>query len=346
MSIQIKNMVAVVGTGGTIAGAADPGAAAHAYRAGQVPVDVLVQAVAAPLLAAHPNRLHGVVTRQVAQIDSRDMDAAVWRALLEAVQDLLADTSVLGVVITHGTDTLEETAIMLSAALVPCKPVVLTAAMRPATDPQPDGPDHLRQAMAWAMTPHAAGVWTVFAGSVWPAWQLRKVDPFARDAFRAVAKAPTARWSEADCQWVGADAAASAATSLEGRAALLEACGWAQAPGIWQERSIDLPWVEVVHSGAAVSGRVIDVLVEAGVDGLVIASTGNGSLHQNLRAALERACAAGRLSRSAIRVATRCTHGGVEGVPEHGWPTLPQLTPAQARVALMMSLLQSPCSMA
>jgi L-asparaginase len=101
------------------------------------------------------------------------------------------------------------------------------------------------------------------------------------------------------------------------------------------------PWVEVVNSGAASSGRVIEALVAAGVQGIVVASTGNGSVHRQLLAALERVCSASRLPRAAVRVASRCTRGAVEGLPDHGWTTLPQLTPAQARIALMMALLQS-----
>jgi L-asparaginase len=85
--------------------------------------------------------------QQVAQLDSKDMDFATWQRLAQAVQAQLARADVAGVVITHGTDTLEETAYLLHRVLAPAKPVVLTAAMRPATALVPDGPQNLFDAV-------------------------------------------------------------------------------------------------------------------------------------------------------------------------------------------------------
>ena len=93
--------------------------------------------------------------RQVAQLDSKDMDFATWQRVAAAVQQQLARPEVAGAVITHGTDTLEETAYFLHRVLAPAKPVVLTAAMRPATALAPDGPQNLFDAVQVAAAPGA-----------------------------------------------------------------------------------------------------------------------------------------------------------------------------------------------
>ena len=103
------------------------------YTAAQLSIEDLLAAV--PALKGR--RLEAL---QVAQLDSKDMDFATWQRLAAAVQQHLARPEVAGVVITHGTDTLEETAYFLHRVLAPSKPVVLTAAMRPATALAPDGP--------------------------------------------------------------------------------------------------------------------------------------------------------------------------------------------------------------
>ena len=121
--------VVILGTGGTIAGTAGSAHDHIGYSAAQVGVQALVQGVASLADAGVP-----LVGEQVAQIDSKDMDFAVWQALALRCQQLLDDAQVRAIVITHGTDTLEETAWLLHCVLDAArKPVVLTCAMRPAT---------------------------------------------------------------------------------------------------------------------------------------------------------------------------------------------------------------------
>ncbi|MEJ5188514.1 MAG: asparaginase domain-containing protein, partial [Breznakiellaceae bacterium] len=110
----------------------------------------------------HRNLKPEVQAQQVANVDSKDMDRAVWQALLRAVQDALDDADVGAVVVTHGTDTMEETAWLLQAVLAPTKPVVLTGAMRPASAAVPDGPQNLTDALALATDTQALA-----AGGVW-----------------------------------------------------------------------------------------------------------------------------------------------------------------------------------
>src|SRR6185436_13132267 len=105
--------------------------------------------------------------------DSKDMDFATWRALAVRVAGHLARREVAGVVVTHGTDTLEETAYFLQRVLAPAKPIVLTAAMRPASALSPDGPANLLDAVAIAGTPGARGAVVVFGGAAWHPVGLR-----------------------------------------------------------------------------------------------------------------------------------------------------------------------------
>ena len=140
---SIDGTVVVLGTGGTIAGTADSATDSVGYRAASLGVDALVAAV--PPLAGWP-----IECQQLAQVDSKDMGLALWLALRAALQRQLQRPEVAGVVITHGTDTLEETAYFLHRVLAPAKPVLLTAAMRPATSLQADGPQNLLDAVTLA----------------------------------------------------------------------------------------------------------------------------------------------------------------------------------------------------
>ena len=134
-------LIVVIGTGGTIAGTATQAHSHVAYTAGALGAQALIDAV--PALGGVP--LQAV---SVAQIDSADMDHATWQRLVAEVLRQLSRDAVAGVVITHGTDTLEETAYLLHRVVAADKPVVLTAAMRPATALSPDGPQNLYDAVA------------------------------------------------------------------------------------------------------------------------------------------------------------------------------------------------------
>src|SRR5437867_1814402 len=163
--------IVILGTGGTIAGAAASAADHVGYTAGQIGVAQLVAAV--PSLAAVP-----LQCEQLAQLDSKDMDFATWQRLAQRVAELSARDDVQGIVITHGTDTLEETAYFLHRVLAPAKPVVLTAAMRPATALSADGPQNLLDAVCVARSAVASGVVAVLGGQVHGARDVRKVHPY------------------------------------------------------------------------------------------------------------------------------------------------------------------------
>ena len=310
--------IVVLGTGGTIAGKAAAGDNVG-YVAGQVDVRDLFAGVPGLAQAAQGP----LVLEQVAQIDSKNMDFAVWATLAQRCTAYLQDDSVRAVVITHGTDTLEETAWFLHSVLDARKPVVLTCAMRPATAIAPDGPQNLLDAMAVAHAPGAQGVLAVCAGAVHGARQVQKVHPYRVDAFRSGEAGPLG-WVEEGCvrlaqNWPQAHA------------------GWAQ--GALETIASGAPWprVEIVMNYAGASGAMVDALVRDGVHGLVVAATGNGTLHHALQAALERAQQAG----VAVRVTTRCPLGQVLALPwaQAALPLSPGLIPVKARVSLLLELL-------
>ena len=153
-----KQKIVVFGTGGTIAGKAASMSDNVGYKAGEVAIGELLANIPGMQAALQG---HELVAQQVAQIDSKDIVFDVLCALAMGCRDAMADPDVRGIVITHGTDTLEETAWFLQCILSPEKPVVLTSAMRPATALSPDGPQNLLDAVAVALEPDARGVLAV-----------------------------------------------------------------------------------------------------------------------------------------------------------------------------------------
>lgn len=309
--------IVVLGTGGTIAGTSDAAGDNIGYTAAQVGVAQLLADI--PALDA----LVGVVlvAEQVAQIDSKDLDFEVWHALALRCAHHLADPDVQGIVITHGTDTLEETAWFLHEVLDTRKPVVLTCAMRPATALTPDGPQNVLDAVAVALSPVIAGVFVVAAGEVHGARQVQKVHPYRVNAFGSGDAGPLGWIEETTVRW--AQNCPPALTQI--------------APKAIEKIANSLSWpsVEIVMSHAGASGRVVDALVSDGVRGIVVACTGNGTVHHTLEAALLRALDQGvRVVRS-----TRCPLGQVIPTPGDRLPDSRGLSPVKARVSMMLELL-------
>lgn len=310
--------VVVLGTGGTIAGTAGDAADHIGYRAGQIGVEDLLAAVTPQVgPAAHVR----YVAEQVAQIDSKDMDFAVWRALALRCAHWLAQDDVRAVVVTHGTDTLEETAFFLETLLAPEKPLVLTCAMRPATALMPDGPQNLLDAVMVAQDAQARGVLVVAAGSVHAARAVRKRHPYRLDAMDSGEVGPVAAVEAGQIRWFGkntTDPSAKWPDDAIKKVLLLQA----------------LPRVEIVLSHALADGRGVDWLVRDGVRGLVVAGTGNGTVHTALHEALQRARAQG------VRVvrASRCELGQVLPLPDDPFEPSDGLSPVKARIRLMLEL--------
>lgn len=306
-----SDKVVILGTGGTIAGAAACANDSVGYRAASLGLQALVAAV--PALAGY-----ALECVPVAQVDSKDMDFAVWQALAAEVSVQLQRPEVGGVVVTHGTDTLEESAYFLHRVLAARKPVVLTAAMRPATALQADGPQNLLDAVTLVREAAWRGVHAVLGARVYGAADLRKQHGWRIDAFGA---------GDAGVLGMVQDGVVSRFRELPQAAPHAAASALPADPGRW-------PIVDIVVSHAGARAELIDALVAAGARGLVIAGTGNGSVHSALLQAAQRAAAAGV---TVVR-ASRCLEGGVFGSPHDALPSYGALTPWQARIELMLDL--------
>lgn len=325
---MLKKMV-VLGTGGTIAGSSTHTADNVGYRAAQLPVGSLLQSVVG-LQAALGE--YGLESEQVVQVDSKDMGWTQWSALVQRALHYLVQPEVTSLIITHGTDTLEETAFFLSqvlpSELLANKVLVLTCAMRPASSLTPDGPQNLRDAVVLARDVQARGVLVVCAGSIHTARAVQKVHPYRLDAFDSGEAGPLGYVEEGVVRWVHP-------CSVEmGHTSAMDAKWFV---------NLNWPRVEIVFSHAGASGALVRAMCAvtaadtAPVRGIVVAATGNGTLHQDLEAALYEAQSQG------IRVVrcTRCTQGQIVStdVSAHGFPHM-GFSPVKARIALMLDLMR------
>ncbi|MGE0350222.1 asparaginase [Hydrogenophaga sp.] len=314
----------IMGTGGTIAGRAAQAGDNVGYVAAQVGVGDLVAAV--PALAGL-----SLEVEQVAQIDSKDMGLPVWQALARRLALHLERPEVSAVVVTHGTDTLEETAFVLQRLLQPNKPVVLTCAMRPASALVPDGPQNLSDAVSVARQMREGGVFVVCAGQVHGALEVAKVHTYRLDAFDSGEAGPIA------CVEEGCVRRFRAETPVSGRATRDEAA----LSRFLAAR--ELPRVELVTSHADAGGDLVRALVAQGHEGatrplrgIVVAGTGNGSVHEALTAAVNEARSRG------VRVvlSSRCPQGRVVPHPGLVFDHSAGLSPVKARLALALELLE------
>ena len=312
--MQSKKIV-ILGTGGTIAGAGINPFSNIDYTAACVGISQLADGIAG---------LGDVVAEQVTQIDSKDMSFEVWTSLANRVQHHLSQNDVRGVVITHGTDTLEETAYFLHAVLNPAKPVVLTCAMRPASALVPDGPQNLLDAVTVARHAGAQGVVAVCAGDIHSALDVQKVHTYQLNAF-----------SSGDAGLIGV-IEENALNVFKNWSYTQEIRAQAATENIAILNTVhSWPKVEIVMNYAGADGALVDALLAFGAQGLVVAGTGNGTVHQALEAALMKALDQGvQVIRS-----TRCTQGRVLPRVDDRFPASNGLSPVKARIEMMLRMM-------
>jgi L-asparaginase len=314
--------IAVLATGGTIAGEAADAAKTAGYQAGVVGVDRLLAAVPALATVAR------VRAEQMASIDSKDMSDALWITLSQRVNALLAQDDVDGIVIAHGTDTLEETAYWLHLTVASAKPVVLTAAMRPASALSADGPLNLFNAVTLAGSPAATGkgVLVAFANRVHCARDITKTSTYAIDAFESPEVGVLGWVQDGRVEF----------QRLPVRTHTLDSAFRVDALRLTDAA---LPAVQVVVSHAGASRVALDALVAAGVRGIVVAGTGNGSIHATLQQALVDARGQGVAVVRASRVGSgHVMRNGAAADDAMGFVSAGTLNPYKARVLLMLAL--------
>ena len=306
----------LLATGGTIAGCADDSATLNNYTAGVLGGDALLAAV--PQL----QDLATISVEQVANVDSADLLFEHWRALVARIRDAFAaEPELAGVVITHGTNTLEETAWLLQLLIDDPRPVVLVGAMRPATALSADGPLNLLQAVQVALSPEARGhgVLVVMDGQIHGAQRVTKVATQGVGAFASPGGGPLG--------WVD-DAGVHLAAVLESRPKPLAQL---QLPKHW-------PGVAIVYGCVDPSVDGITALLGAGVRGFVFTGTGAGQLSETERSALE----AWNGPFPLMLRSNRCGSGPVYGDADQAQlGLLPAgcLNPQKARVLLILALI-------
>ena len=310
------NRLLLLATGGTIAGCAADSATLNDYTAGVLGGDALLAAV--PQL----QDLATIIVEQVANVDSADLLFEHWRALVGRIRDAFAaEPELAGVVITHGTNTLEETAWLLQLLIDDPRPVVLVGAMRPATALSADGPLNLFQGVQVALSPEARGhgVLVVMDGQIHAAQRVTKVATQGVGAF-ASADGGLLGWVDD----VGVH--------------LPTASGSRQVPFAGLALSEQWPQVPIVYGCVEPEPLLLTACLNAGVQGLVLTGTGAGQLSAAERSALQ----AWQGARPLMLRANRCGSGPVHGCPEDqrlGLLAGGSLNPQKARVLVLLALL-------
>jgi len=260
--------ILVLGTGGTIAGAGT-GATGAAYRPGGLALRTLVEHLSALGLAAD------LVPQEIARIGSQDIGWAEWQALHAACTAALADPAIGGIIITHGTDTAEETGFLLDLTLPATKPIVMVGAMRAADAVGADGMRNFANAVKVASDPQAAGrgVMLVMGDAVLAARDARKAATSSIDAFRTFPRGPLARVTPATLDWFGPPHRTG------------ELARFAFPP--------ELPRVAILTAGAGMDEKPVEALLGIGARGIVLAGMGQGNAPRVVIEALARATASG-----------------------------------------------------
>ena len=310
--------ILILGMGGTIAGLApNPDLNPNSYKAGEVPIETLL----AKIQEAVPAQLK-LVSKQLANIDSRDLGEDLLTLLGTTVRDSLENPAVQAIVITHGTDTVEEAGFFISATCGKLaeklgKRVVLTGAMLPANAPQADGPLNLLDALKWATTAPEncpGGAFAVFAGRVCLARDLAKRHTSALNA--PLMDSPCSPLGLINPTWL------SRLKSVE--AGVAEDVPIPQ--GQW-------PWVEVLTSHAGARAQALEFLTNSGAHGLVLAGTGLGGLHEAWRESLKKAAGKGIALVKTSRTGAGVVEDDSENILAAGGLSAPR-----ARIALQLAL--------
>lgn len=313
---KAKSRIAILGTGGTIAGFIDSTIATTGYTAGAIDIDVLIKAV--PQI----RDLADISWEQIANIDSSNMCDEIWLRLAKKIAKLFAE-GIDGVVITHGTDTMEETAYFLNLTIKSDKPVVLVGAMRPSTAISADGPKNLYNAVALVANKEAKnkGVMVVINDKILSARGVVKTHSLNVDAF-----------SSPDFGDLG--------YIVDGKVFFYNNVTKAHTKNAPFDVSklTSLPKVDILYSYSNDgSGVAAKALFEHGTKGIVVAGSGAGSIHKNQKDVLKELLKKGLKVVVSSRVVAGCV--AVSDSDEKlGFISAEDLNPQKARVLLILAL--------
>ncbi|MGF6757544.1 asparaginase [Paraburkholderia sp. GAS42] len=301
--------ILVLATGGTIAGTTDP-RSAIGYNSGNVKGQELVRAV--PGI----EKLASITSEQISNVGSQDMTDEIWFRLARRIQEAFDRNEADGIVITHGTDTMEETAFFLQNVVRPDKPVVLVGSMRPGGSTSADGPNNLYEAVEVAASPKSRGrgVMVVMNDQIHaPRW-ITKTNTTAVQTFASPNAGVIGYVDPASIRFV-APALASTRDPLS-----LPANG-------------HLPRVEIVYAHSNMDGAQIDHAIADGAKGIVLAGEGDGDASREALAALDRAAKKGIVVVRSTRVMSGFVNRNVEVEDDkRGFVVSLDLNPQKARL--------------
>ncbi|RJS15828.1 L-asparaginase 2 [Corallococcus sp. H22C18031201] len=312
--------VRIVATGGTIAGS-QGNAQQYGYKSGAFKVEDLIKSV------PNVDKLASLSGEQVVNIGSQDMNDAVWLKLAARVNALLASPDVDGVVVTHGTDTMEETAYFLDLVVKSDKPVVLVGSMRPATAISADGPGNIYNAVAVAADPNAKGrgVLVAINDEIHAARNVTKMNTTNVETFQSPNRGAVGVVHTGDINWFERMDKRHT-TQSEFSVAGLE----------------KLPRVDILYAHANMSPDLIEAAVKNGAKGLVIAGVGDGNMTQQAIDTLAKLAKKGIVVVRSSRVPTGLVLRNNEiNDDSMGFVASGEFNPPKARVLLQLALTQT-----
>ena len=312
--------VKIIATGGTIAGEAASSAQAG-YTSGQVGVDALIKAV--PTLS----KVARVSGEQISNVGSQDMSDEIWLKLAKRINQVAASADVDGIAITHGTDTMEETAYFLHLVVKTKKPVVLTGSMRPSTALSADGPLNIYNAVAVAGDRQAAGrgVLVLLNDQIHSAHDVTKTHTTDVDTFMSPYRGLIGTTSYGVSQYYrGPFKKHTTETPFN------------------VDTATKLPRVDILYVYEDMPGDLVDAAVKAGAKGIVAAGVGNGNMPKAVMDALARAAQAGVVVVRASRVPLGFVGRNVEVDDDKmHFVASEELNPPKARVLLRLALMKT-----
>ena len=313
-----KPHIVILATGGTIAGAA-AAETGGAYTSGQIGVEDLLSVI------PEIRNLAKVSGEEIASIGSQDMDESNWLPMAKRCNELLARDDVDGLVITHGTDTMEETAYFLNLTLRSSKPVVVTGAMRPANAHSADGPMNLFEAVATAVCPdsHGRGVMVVTNDTVFGARDVTKSCTTAIHTFQAPNFGPL---GHVHAQNVEFQRQPQRIHTIDSEFNV--------------DNVKDLPKVGIVYAHAGGDSAIaVEAFATNGYDGIIHAGFGNGNFNQNVGDALAKAAKNGvTVIRASRALSGAVTEAGEVDDAQYGFIAAGLLNPQKARILLQLAL--------
>ena len=316
---QSKAKILILATGGTIAGSAASGVQSG-YTSGQVTIDAMVNSVPDAL------KLADIKGEQISNVGSQDMSFEIMLKVANRINELANSKDVDGFVITHGTDTMEETAYFLNLVVKTEKPVVLVGSMRPSTAISADGPLNLYNGIAVAADPKAKGHGVLLVMNDWihSAQSLTKVSTTAVQTFMSPIRGLIGTTS------YGVNDFYHYPDQKFGKSSEFDVKG-----------VTTFPRVDIIYADADMKPDLIDASIEKGAKGIVIAGVGNGNMNKASLDACARASKKGIIVVRSTRVATGIVGRNVEcNDDELGLIASYGLNPQKSRILLTVALLK------